>query len=1013
MDLSKYLILNKYFLNLFGFERIQDFLNSFKEIPEGFHSGGNSHFLDKILQLENLKLSPEKVIRYDLAIKEYFEKLGKNRRENINLKYFQYFAILFTEIFLDGYFNSRKQFLSELNSFVDVLNNEAITEKQKFDNFTEKDLTKLAYWMATGSGKTLIMHINYWQFLKYCSEKLDNIILVTPNEGLSLQHSKEMRKSGIPCSVYLESQNSISLYKNEVLIIDIHKLTKEKKGEGVRVEVDYFQGKNLVFIDEGHKGAGTEEKTWKNLREKLAEKGFIFEYSATFGQVIVPQDKDLLNEYSKAIIFDYSYKYFYTDGYGKDFYVYNLSKSSFQKRFRDLILTGNLLSFYEQLLIYEKYKKDLVEYNIEKPLWAFIGSKVIGKKNKKLSGDEERTASDVLDVVFFLKSVIENKKLLEENIEKILTGKSGLEKDGNDIFKDRFKEIRQNGYNIDDIYEKVFNTKSGTLSLYEIKSAEGEIGLKVGDGDYFGVINIGDVSGLKNLLTKNGIEVKTDAITPSLFEKINESGSSINILIGAKKFIEGWDSWRVCSMCLINMGKGEGPQIIQLFGRGVRLKGKNFSLKRTEGQEYKIKALETLNIFGLNADYMNTFLEAIRKEEVEYEEITIPIKLMDEKEKWDKLYILHKPDDFDFTNQFMELEIDDDILNKVKIDIRPRVKIAHGLETGEAEAAENRIFLDDKYVNLLNWDNIYLEILNYKNKMGYVNLNIRKEILPTIVSCNSYQLYAFPDQIMVNSFSDLNNLQEIVLIILKTYIDQFYNFKKRYAIGKELKPVYLVKEHENFRNYTIKIPKDKKEEIKEIKKLLEQIDKLYQDDFEKFPRIHFSRHLYTPLLIYKKSKEYIKSIPAQLNESETEFIKLLRDYLTKNYKKFKNEEIFLLRNLSKRGVEFFQTRGYFPDFIMWRRKGNKQTIIFIDPKGIRHLEDEKVQLYKDIKEIEKNIGKNGIRLESFIISATKFQELKKTYSYAQKKKNNLEQDHVLFMEDKEKLIEKLLEKSII
>jgi len=1010
MDLSKHLILNKYFLNLFGFDRIQDFFNTLKEIPEGFHSGGNSHFLDKILQLENLKLSPDEVIRYDLAIKEYSEKLSKNRRENINLKYFQYFAILFTEIFLDRYFNRRKQFLSELNSFVDDLNKEAITEEQKFDSFNEKDLTKLAYWMATGSGKTLIMHINYWQFLKYCSEKIDNIILVTPNEGLSLQHSKEMRKSGILCSVYLESPDSISLHKNEVLIIDIHKLTKEKKGEGVRVEVDYFQGKNLVFIDEGHKGAGTEEKTWKNLREKLAEKGFIFEYSATFGQVIGPQDKDLLKEYSKAIIFDYSYKYFYTDGYGKDFYVYNLSERSFQERFRDLILTGNLLSFYEQLLIYEKYKKDLAEYNIEKPLWAFIGSKVIGKKNKKLSGDEEKTVSDVLNVVFFIKSVIENKKLLEENIKKILTGKSRLEKDGNDIFKDRFKEIRQNGYNIDDIYEKVFNSKIGTLSLYEIKSAEGEIGLKVGDGNYFGVINIGDVSGLKNLLTKSGIEIKTDTITLSLFDKINEPMSSINILIGAKKFIEGWDSWRVCSMGLINMGKGEGPQIIQLFGRGVRLKGKNFSLKRTEGQQYKIKALETLNIFGLNADYMNTFLEVIKKEEVEFEEIAIPIKLMDE-EKWNKLYILHKPDDFDFTNQFMELEIDDDILNKVKIDIRPRVKIAHGLETGVAEIAENKIFLEDKYIDLLNWDNIYLEILNYKNKMGYINLYICKEILPTIVRRNSYQLYAFPEQTMVNSFSDLNNLQEIIFMILKTYIDQFYNSKKRYAIGKKLKPVCLVREHENFRNYTVKIPIDKKEDIKEIKQLLKQINKLYQDDFDKFPRIHFSRHLYTPLLIYKKNKEYIKSIPAQLNVGETEFVMLLRDYLTRNYKKLKNEEIFLLRNLSKRGVEFFQTMGYFPDFIMWRRKGGKQTIIFIDPKGIRHLEDEKVQLYKNIKTLERNIGKKNICLESFIISATKFQDLKKSYSYAQKKKEDLEKDHVLFMEDKAELIKKILQES--
>ncbi|MEM4215446.1 MAG: DEAD/DEAH box helicase family protein [Candidatus Pacearchaeota archaeon] len=46
--------------------------------------------------------------------------------------------------------------------------------------------------MATGSGKTLIMHINYYQFLNYKLFSLDNIILITPNEGLSKQHFEEL-----------------------------------------------------------------------------------------------------------------------------------------------------------------------------------------------------------------------------------------------------------------------------------------------------------------------------------------------------------------------------------------------------------------------------------------------------------------------------------------------------------------------------------------------------------------------------------------------------------------------------------------------------------------------------------------------------------------------------------------------------------------------------------------------------------------------------------------------------
>uniref|UniRef100_A0A7C6A9E6 Restriction endonuclease subunit R n=1 Tax=candidate division WOR-3 bacterium TaxID=2052148 RepID=A0A7C6A9E6_UNCW3 len=1006
MRLEKYLALNKYLLSRFGANRVTDLRDKLKEQKEGFDSNGRSYFSDVLIGLENLKIPPDVILHYDRAIREYSERLSKNRRDALSLKYFQYLAILFTEIYLDRYFNRHKELLRELNSFIDILNEEISRPEDKFSYFMDNDLKKLAFWMATGSGKTLIMHINYWQYLKYKKEKLDNIILVTPNEGMSGQHYREMQRSGIPCRLYTENTGSLTLYPNEVLVIDIHKLTEEKKGAGVRVEVDYFAGKNLVFIDEGHKGAGTEEKTWKKLRERLAETGFIFEYSATFGQVIGPQDKELLDEYSKAIIFDYSYKYFYTDGYGKDFYVYNLREKSFQEKFRDLILTGNLLSFYEQILLYESHQDELKEYKIEKPLWAFIGSKVSGAGIN----------SDVLKVVKFLKKAIADKNWLKESIEKILNGKSGLtDPQGHDIFKKRFEYIRENGYKIENIYERLFNAKTGTLTLCELKSAEGEIGLKVGEGDYFGVINIGDVSGFKKLLEKSGIEVKADSITPSLFERVNEYNSNINIIIGAKKFIEGWDSWRVCSMGLINMGKGEGPQIIQLFGRGVRLKGRNSSLKRSVEKKYPVKTLETLNIFGLNADYVNAFLNAIQKEEVEYEEIQLPIKFVDKK-KWErKLYILQPPADFDFTKQLIKLEMLQNILEQVKIDIRPRVRLAHGLEVTEAEVQEEPISLNKQYLDLLDWDEIFLEIIDYKIAQGYFNLSIDNTALKEIIQSNGFELYAFPEQIAVNNFADLSKFRAIVILILQNYIDRFYNSKKRKALSKVLKPAYLTQKNENLSlfkdGYSLKIEKDKdkKEIIKKIRQLVKKADELYKKDLEEIPTIHFDRHLYTPLVVYGKGKEYIESSPPKLNEGETEFINMLRKYLKDKQSEFKDQEIFLLRNLSRRGIEFYETQGYFPDFIIWRKKGNKQSIGFIDPKGIRNVEDEKIQLHKTIKELEESIGEKNLQLESVILSVSKYKEIRRQYG-KRKSKEEFEQEHVLFLkDDKEKAIEKLFQ----
>jgi Type III restriction enzyme, res subunit. len=131
--------------------------------------------------LKNLKIKEEDLLRYDENIQSYVRKISR-KRGTISLKYFQYLAVLFTEIFLDNIKNRKIEFLHELNEFL-----EDYKKKQSIEinRFTEEDLRKLAFWMATGSGKTLIMHINYYQFFKYNLFSPDNIILITPNEGLS------------------------------------------------------------------------------------------------------------------------------------------------------------------------------------------------------------------------------------------------------------------------------------------------------------------------------------------------------------------------------------------------------------------------------------------------------------------------------------------------------------------------------------------------------------------------------------------------------------------------------------------------------------------------------------------------------------------------------------------------------------------------------------------------------------------------------------------------------------
>src|SRR5262249_2154011 len=157
----------------------------------------------------------------------------------------------------------------------------------------------------------------------------------------------------------------------------------------------------------------------------------------------------------------------------------------------------------------------------------------------------------------------------------------------------------------------IFNAPGGGLLYVEnLTGATGEIALRLGTNEPFGVINVGDDDKLCKLCEDWNELVTTEReFVGSLFDDIAKPHSTVNLLIGSKKFTEGWNSWRVSTMGLMNVGATEGSQIIQLFGRGVRLRGFAQSLKRSAKAQLPdeitppkyLGILETLNIFGIRA----------------------------------------------------------------------------------------------------------------------------------------------------------------------------------------------------------------------------------------------------------------------------------------------------------------------------------------------------------------------------------------------------------------------------
>mgnify|MGYP000022057090 FL=1 len=1009
MNIEKYLVLNKYLLSLFGIEDFKEIQSKLKDVPSDVDIEGRTRFINTLRSsFSGLKIPEDLLLGYDANIQSYVSKINR-RREPVHLKYFQYLAILFTEIFFDNLKNRKGEFLYNLNEFISKYKREH--DINTISDFTEEDLNKLAFWMATGSGKTLIMHINYLQFLHYNPFSPDNIILITPNEGLSKQHFEELQKSDIPCTLYSGSLNGGLKFDNEVLILEITKLVEEKRGGGVSLPVDVFEGKNLVFVDEGHKGKKSEEQKWAKLRNRLAKNGFVFEYSATFGQILDEKNKELLEEYAKSIILDYSYKYFYLDGYGKDFTVLNVKEVNVgNEKFQEIMFVANLLSYYEQLLFYEENRRLAKEYNIEKPLWIFVGASVTGKEEE----------SDVLQILDFIKRVVQDEDWLKEVTKDIMEGRTGLkdEKD-KDVFSEKFRYLREKGIDFEDLYKRVFGGK-GSLNVYELKNATGELGLKISENEYFGVVNIGDVTGFKKQLEKKNIPVNDDVISSSLFDDIKRENSRINILIGSRKFIEGWDTWRVSSMGLLNMGRGEGPQIIQLFGRGVRLKGKDMSLKRS-GDNSSIRILETLNIYSIKADYLSKFLEAIRKEEVEFETIEIPIKKQHQ-DKWESLRIPFPDESKHFEeDKVLRLEIDETILSKLKIDIRPKVSIYETEKREEGITAKelDTTFKEEglqKFIDLFDWERIFQEVYEFKKLRGYWNLTLDMGILRNLTSSEKYKIYATREVFEIKTQEDIKRLEDITILLLKKYIDLFYKkyakiFETEYIQPKTIKQLSLPIISEDSPKYILQVEKKERELIKKIKDLVSNLNELYKDGEDPIPRICLDRHLFIPVLLH--SNRIDKISPVGLVESEKNFISGLKEYLEGKKGKDLDSDIFLLRNTPLSGVGFqLKWAGFYPDFIMWIKNKEREIIVFIDPKGLEHtkdLDNEKIVFAgfkgKDsetltIKDIESQLGIKGLVLESFILSDTKYSDLVKGRTSPPSKEEYIKH-HVLFLEDED------------
>ncbi len=934
-------------------------LTLFREICDGIDNNlyntlqmPDDEFKDDVESGEYFKYLPKNSIEYDFEDRE--EKLG------VSLRYYQRLALYFTKYYFE------KKYLIGGNE-----NN------------------KLTYWMATGSGKTVIMKANIIDYFEYLRDKNPSeieVIITSPLKELIGQLQSEMGEffsdpffRDFKFSYKIETtQGLISRYENES-----HEIVGESQYR-------------LLLVDEAHIGLGTSEKgAFVKLRDDLTQNSFnsfMFEYSATFYDV---KNQAQIDEYAQRIVFEYDYGKFYSDRYGKDFKFGVVKKDAIaEDENKDIKrnLDTNIKEFSKKLKAFENYNKIVKKEKQfeDRPLLIMAGNTVSASNEDKAENQEN---SDIAKIIGY------------------------------------FAELK----NLKN-YNDVFNSDSGVLHLLQNSSSDGEILLTYGeDSSPFGLITVGNVkkflenSNIQKLVSENKIILKTVKFTNEnyLFKNIDFSTSPINILIGSRKFSAGWNSFRASQICLINFGTGSGSTIIQMFGRGVRLKGIDKDGKRqednyvdeTNGEKHtfleyskrcntseekyeQLKYLETLFIYSLRSTYLSKFIEEdtdIYKKSISF------IKKIEVIEKEQRLPIFYVDKTFlDVENEiicnveingnelFVEYEIDK---NKKSTSIDLPIRLNLHME-------EEITLKYDDFKNLLPFvDRAYFqrffEKKEQKNNIIFQNIDI-DYIIELLQNKKIEVIY---DAEIITPIQ----IQKLLIKISNTLISKIVNKIKYVENSHKYKFKKIVTPDDYALEYNIKFTLDEQGKLEEVRKRLEK-----DDNYKVFTK-KILNHYYQPLAIdpasntkevydtfqlcgypeltqnmknivdcydaYFKNIESIKITPDKLNQYEFKFLCDLQKYIAEN-----KLNAIILRNKSNGNIGITSNTDdgvFYPDFIIWHKDNEeKEHLIFCDPKGIRNSETEwKVcGAPYEVKNIE-NEWSEDITIHSFIISNTKLKDI--------------------------------------
>jgi len=809
----------------------------------------------------------------------------------------------------------------------------AVDSKIPFSCF----INRMSFWMATGSGKTLVIVklIELLGTLMSRGEIPNNdILFLTYRDDLLDQfksHVDEFNSYDFDIKIKLRDlkeydsvkhDNAPPQSKNEITVFCYRSdlISDEQKAKIVNFRNYDNDGKWYVLLDEAHKGDKEDSKR-QMLYSILSRNGFLFNFSATFTD---PRD-------FATCVFNFNLAKFIEEGYGKHIYVSSGDIEAFRERDdfssiekqKIVLKTLLLLTYIDKH--FEKIR-DIDSTLYHRPLLlTLVNSVSVEDSDLELFFRElEKIANGAV-----------NTDLLQIAKEELIQEFSSNATFTFEDIKCTVDAALISQLDYKDILRYVFNAETpGKIEVLKIPSNSKELVFRLMTADKpFALIKIGDISGwLKNKL--EGYEINESFENESYFKRINDDDSDINILMGSRSFYEGWDSNRPNVILFINIGIGNDVKkfVLQSVGRGVRIEPQKNKRKRLlelynahqfdkpelfEKISNLILPIESLYVFGTNANNLKEIIATLKAEkqeqnlgnvfilnpEAEKHLLLIPVyktteNIVAETQK----YTISK-DNLDLVAQFFELIGDKIAL--VKYDCEPKV----------LEKAKETFSQKEQYYSL---------------DTSHTPLN--------------------PELILGRIFNYLH-VQSKEVDGFKTLENEIVHFKRIKFIDSE--------KYDEIRNKIDRVSKYPKEK-EDVDKLYGIVDKEEYDrrkealvSTEEFKmnnqRItieYLANHYYLPVIIPDQEKtNYLTHI---INvESERQFMEDLKKYLKTPNNVFSKFDWWMFSKLDETLDEVYipyynpktnEISKFKPDFIFWMQKDNRYLILFIDPKGTEHTD---------------------------------------------------------------------------